>query len=268
MKKAIGEAAILIGIFFASLFIMQRFDWVQIFNIDRITRSTEAKMGDALWDIFKRTEKESKNKFAIQSIDSIVDRICTSNNILRDSIKVHILEKDEVNAFALPNAHLVVYSGLITECNNPEEIAGVLGHEIAHIELRHVMKKLIKEIGLTMLNTIGSGKAGGEVGKQAAKVLSSTAFDRTLEKQADMAAVDYHIEANIDPEPFSDFMSRLSDKEGDAMQYLSWASTHPDSRERSEYILDYFRGREIIKKQLLTEETWIKLQDIYDGGGD
>lgn len=267
MRKAIIEAAVLVVLFFTTLFIMQKVDWMTLLHIEQITDKTEEKLGDTFWDIFRHTEKESRNKFAISCIDSIINKICINNNIERDSIKLHILEKDEVNAFALPNRHLIVYSGLITESVNPEELAGVIGHEIAHMELNHVMKKLIKEIGLSMLISIGSGKSGGEVARQAAKVLSSTAFDRSLEKEADIKAVDYLIASNIDPEPFSDFMNRLSQKEGDMMKYLSWAGTHPDSKERSEYILDYFRNKTIVKEPVLADETWFDLKDQFEGSG-
>ncbi len=70
------------------------------------------------------------------------------NDIDRDKIKVHLLFKDEVNAFALPDGHLVIFSGLILESENPEELSGVLAHELAHIELNHVMTKLMREVGL------------------------------------------------------------------------------------------------------------------------
>lgn len=264
MRKAITEAAVLIVLFFSTLFLLSKVDWFTVLHIEQITSKTEEKLGDTFWDVFKHTETESRNKFAINCIDSIIDRICLKNNFERDSIKLHILEKDEVNAFALPNRHLVVFSGLITECENPEELSGVLAHEIAHMEMNHVMKKLIKEIGLSMLISIGSGKSSGEVAKQAAKVLSSTAFDRSLEKEADMKAVDYMITANIDPEPFAGFMNRLSEKEGDALKYFAWVGTHPDSKERSEYILDYCRNKTIVKEPVLAEETWINLQGQFD----
>ena len=100
----------------------------------------------------------------------------------REIIKVHVLNKDEINAFALPNGHLIIYSGLINNSGNQEELTGVICHEIAHIELNHVMKKLIKEIGLSVLISMTTGKGGSEIIKETAKMLSSSAFDRKLEK--------------------------------------------------------------------------------------
>lgn len=51
-------------------------------------------------------EKENKNPFVVNSVDSLVMRICSANNIDRETIKVHILNKDEINAFALQSVHL------------------------------------------------------------------------------------------------------------------------------------------------------------------
>jgi beta-barrel assembly-enhancing protease len=102
-------------------------------------------------------------------LDKLILPLCKANTIERDSLKVHIVEKDEVNAFALPNNHLVVYTGLITDCKKQEALQGVLGHEIAHIEKNHVMKKLSKEVGLSVLL---SATTGGKGGRNLKKVFS------------------------------------------------------------------------------------------------
>lgn len=89
-----------------------------------------------------------------------------------------------MNAFSLPDGHLIVFSGLILNSDSPEELAGVVGHELAHIELNHVMKKLVKEVGLSTLISLITGNSGSDMIKETAKTLSLTAFDRNLEKDA------------------------------------------------------------------------------------
>ena len=68
----------------------------------------------------------------------------------------------EVNAFALPNGHLVIYSGLILNSDNQEQFSGVICHEIAHIRLKHVIKKLIKELGFSVIISMTTGSYGSE----------------------------------------------------------------------------------------------------------
>jgi predicted Zn-dependent protease len=261
MKKTIIQGAISILLFFGTWVALTKIDWVTVFKVQKVTDKTEEKLGNLFWEIFQRTEKENKNPFVVNSIDSIVTRICTANKIDREFIKVHILNKDDINAFALPNGHLIVYSGLIINSDNQEELSGVICHEIAHINLNHVMKKLVKEIGLSVLISMTTGNGGSEIVKETAKMLSSSAFDRSLEKEADIKAVDYLIKAKINPEPFADFLFKLSDKENEATKYLTWISTHPDSKERAEYIIEYCKDKKSLYTGVMTTETWDKLKE-------
>ena len=261
MKKTVLQGLVIVASFFATWFALSQIDWVKVFKIQKVTDKTEEKLGDLFWEIFQKSEKENKDSFVVNSVDSIVSKICLKNGFERDQIKVHILMKDDVNAFALPNGHLIVYSGLITDADNQEELSGVICHEIAHIRLNHVMKKLVKEIGLSVLISMTTGNGGPEIAKQAAKVLSSSAFDRSLEKEADIHAVDYLTKAKIDPEPFANFLFKLSEKENETTKNLAWLSTHPDSKERAEYIVEYSRGKQTTYEPVLSAETWIQLKE-------
>lgn len=261
MKKVIIQGVSLIALFFASWFALTQVDWVTVFKVQRITDKTEEKLGELFWEIFQKTEKENKNPLVVSSVDSLVTKICSANTIERGLIKVHVLNKDDINAFALPNGHLIIYSGLIINSDNQEELSGVICHEMAHIQLNHVMKKLVKEIGLSVLISMTTGNGGSEVIKETAKMLSSSAFDRSLEKEADMKGVDYLIEAKINPEPFANFLYKLADKENGATKYLTWISTHPDSKERAEYIIEYSKDKKTNYETILTPETWDKLKE-------
>jgi beta-barrel assembly-enhancing protease len=260
MKKIIIQGAITILLFFGTWYALTQIDWVKVFKVQKVTDKTEQKLGELFWEVFKKTEEENKNTHLVNSIDSIVTHICKSNKIDRETIKVHVLNKDEINAFALPNGHLIIYSGLIYNSDNQEELTGVICHEIAHIELNHVMKKLVKEIGLSVLISMTTSNGGAETIKETAKMLSSSAFDRNLEKEADIKAVDYLTTAKVNPESFANFLYKLSNKEHDATEYLTWISTHPDSKERAEYIIEYSKNKLTDYKPILSIETWEKLK--------
>lgn len=260
MKKPIIQGLITILLFFGTWYALTQIDWMKIFKVQQVTDKTEQKLGELFWEVFKKSEKEIKNTHVVNSVDSIVTHICKANKIDRRKLKIHILNKDDINAFALPNGHLIIYSGLILHSNNQEELTGVICHEIAHIELNHVMTKLVKEIGLSVLISMTTGNSGAEVIKETAKMLSSSAFDRSLEKEADIKAVDYLINANVNPEPFADFLYKLSNSEHEAIKYLTWISTHPDSKERAEYIIEYSKGKLTDYKPILSNETWDKLK--------
>lgn len=264
MKKLIIQGLITIVLFFATWLLLQQIDWINVLKVEKVTDKTEEKLGDLFWETFKKTEIENKETLVVNAVDSLVIKICESNDIDREKIKLHILTKDEINAFALPNGHLVVYSGLIVAAENQEELAGVLGHEIAHIELNHVMKKLVKEIGLSALISMSTGGNGTEVIRAAAKTLSSSAFDRSLEKDADIKAVEYLVASDLNPEPFGEFLYKLADNEGEVPKYLTWISTHPDSKERAEYIIEYSKKSSVKNIPVLKEDTWNALKETLE----
>ncbi len=260
MKKIIIQGTIIILLFLASYFVLSQIDLVNVFKVQKVANKTEQKLGELFWKTIKETANENNNLHILESVDKVVNQICKSNNIDRETIKIHVLNKNEINAFALPNGHLIVYSGLLLNSENQDVLIGVISHEIAHIKLNHIMKKLVKEIGLSVLISMTTGSGGPEIIKETAKMLSSSAFDRSLEKQADIKAVDYLISAKVNPEPFANFLYSLSDKEYATPQYLNWISTHPDSRERAEYIIEYSKNKSIDYEPILSHETWEKLK--------
>lgn len=262
MKKIILQGTITILLFLGTWLALIQIDWMKVFKVQKVTDKTEQKLGEIFWEVFKKSEKENKNTDVLNAVDSIVTHICNANRIDRKKIKIHILNKDEINAFALPNGHLIVYSGLIMNSDNQEELAGVICHEIAHIELNHVMKKLVKEIGLSVLISMTTVNGGSEVIKETAKMLSSSAFDRSLEKEADIKAVDYLIKAKINPEPFANFLYKLSQEHGET-KYLTWISTHPDSKERAEYITEYSKNKPGDYQTILSNSTWDNLKEEF-----
>ncbi len=262
MKKVLFQILVLVAVFYGMWFGLSKVDWLKIFKVEQASKKTEEKLGELFWEVFSKTEKEVKNKKVTLPVDSLLTKLCEANGFDRKEIKLHVIESDDVNAFAFPNKHLVVFTSLIADSRSEAELAGVMAHELAHIQKNHVMKKLIKEVGLSALISITTGgSAGSEVIKSMAKTLSSTAYDRSLESEADMKAVDYLIEAKIDPAPFADFLARLGKDEPEEMKHLTWISTHPESKERSEKIIESLDGLTYDTQPVLAPETWELLKE-------
>ncbi|MFH6966158.1 M48 family metallopeptidase [Flavobacterium sp. FlaQc-28] len=253
--KTIFRGLTIVGVFFGIWFLLAQIDYITFFKINKAKSDTEKRVGDIIWDQIKMTEDLIINDSIAKSLDKLLKPLCKENGIVRDSLKVYIIKKDEVNAFALPDGHLVVYSGLIEASKNEQALIGVLGHEIAHIENDHVMKKLSKEVGFSVLMSITTGNNNVGIIKEIMHTLSSTAYDRSLEKEADITSVEYMLKAKIDPAPFADFLYDMSfDKNFEGA--LSWISTHPESEARAKYILEYIKGKKLEKKKILSQEEW------------
>lgn len=256
MKKILFQFFTIIILFFSTWFVLNQVNWVSVLKIKQHTKRTEEKLGDMVWDMIKNSETENTSSVAKSAVNRLKNRICEFNHIDSNRIKIHILDKDEVNAFALPNNHLVIYSGLIEACETEAELNGIISHEIAHMEKNHLMRKLINEVGLTTLVTLTSGNGGAALLKEIIKKLSSTAYNRKLETEADETAVEYMINAKIDPEPLAVFLFRLSKPENNIPRELYWISTHPDSEDRAKHIVEIIKDREITNEPVLTTEDW------------
>jgi len=261
MKKIILQGTLIILMFFSTWFLLRQVDWMNLLNVEKTADKTEHKLGELLLEIYKQNDSVNTDKFVLQSIDSVVTKICIANNIDRDNIQFHVVDENKVNAFALPDGHLILFSGLILEAENPAELSGVISHEIAHIELNHVMQKLVKEVGLAVLVSMTTGGNETVIVKEILKTLSSSAFDRSLEKEADIKAVEYLINAKIDPEPFANFLYKIANNDSDFNQYFSWINTHPDSKERAEYIVKHNTDKVLETEPVLSQQTWDLLKE-------
>jgi beta-barrel assembly-enhancing protease len=234
MKKILLQGLVLLLFLAGGIYLLTRVDWIRLLRIDKATAQVEQKLGDLIWS--QQDIEELPKDTSYRHVDSLIRRLCVANGIDVWRVKLHLVENGEVNALALPDYHMVVYSGLLKNVKNDGELAGVLGHELAHMELQHVMKKLGKEIGLSVLVSITTGELGGDAIKEVIGMLSSSAYDRKLEKDADVQAVKYLKNAGIDRNDFANFLDRLGKEEAGVPKELSWLSTHPDSRERARYI--------------------------------
>ncbi len=260
IKKIFLQFLIIVLCFTGLLFVFNRINWPEVFNVRQVKQTMEEKLGDVLWKTFEQSGGEVHDRQVTAPVDSLLTHLCRENHIDRDVIKLHVVQQDDVNAFALPDRHLVVFTGLIEACENEAELCGVLGHELAHIERKHVMKKLVREVGLSVLVSMTTGKGGGDAVKSVLKVLTSSAYDRELEREADMTSVDYMAQADIDPEPFSRFMYRLGARQEDMPEQLFWISSHPASEERAVQIAGYAKDKNVTPCTVLAAGEWEQLK--------
>ncbi len=258
MTKIIIQFISFILLFLGIWFGISRLNLVDLFGIEENSSKIEKSLGDFYINIITQHEHEIANDDVTLPIKEIINRICSDNGIDAENIKLHIIKSNEVNAFALPDYHMLINTELILFCENPEELAGIIAHEIAHMESDHIMKKLSKEIGFTAISTmIGTGSGGAE----SLKILSSTAYDRKMEKQADKLAVEYLQNSKINPSSLADFMYRLSTEESTIQKNLVLISTHPETEKRAKEILNLSLKKNIQYIPIFSDSTWSELQE-------
>jgi len=256
MPRIAAQFLVLVLLFFGVWFLLNRFDYLKLFRVDELTKEAEHNLGELILDELQKGNDELSADTVCHVVARIKERLCVANGIVDSSITLHIIVKDEVNAIALPDRHLVVYTGMIGYCKTPEELSGVLAHEIGHIEHGHVMKRLRKEVGLSMLTTLAGGDAGSEIARETARYLSSTAFDRQMESDADAAAVHMMAKAGIDPQSFADVIFRLSREKSDIPKRLEWISTHPNTADRCAEILRLRKQETVQARPIVSDASW------------
>ena len=132
-----------------------------------------------------------------------------------------------VNAFAMPGGFVVVHSGLLALAANAEEVAGVLAHEVQHVEKRHSLKAMAKSAGLTVLVSAVFGDLGGLL--SLGQDLVGLKFSREHETEADAEGLKALVAAGIVPNGMRDFFRKMGEKES---LNLGWLSSHPASENR------------------------------------
>lgn len=141
--------------------------------------------------------------------------------------EVHVADDKLVNAFAMPGGFVVVNSGLIKAAKTPEEIAGVLAHEIAHVEKRHSLRAIAQSLGLTAGLALVLGDASGLASMGAD--LMRLGFSRANELEADREGFGYLVKAKIRPEGMREFFKRMA---GERQLVPAILSTHPAGEDR------------------------------------
>ena len=156
-------------------------------------------------------------------IAEYVNRI--GQNLVRNSdakvpFTIKVLDSEEVNAFALPGGFFFVNTGLILKADNEAELAGVMGHEIAHVAARHGTRAATRgelaQIGMIAMSiAIPYGWTGYAVrqGAGLAIPLGFLTFSRANEREADHLGLQYMYKAGYDPTAFVDFFEKIESLE-------------------------------------------------------
>jgi predicted Zn-dependent protease len=176
-------------------------------------------------------------------VTEYVNRV--GQNLVRNSdakvpFTIKVIDSDEINAFALPGGFFYVNSGLILRADEEAELAGVMGHEIAHVAARHGTKTATKgelmqlaTIPLIMVGPAGWAGYGLYEGLNLAIPMSYLKFTRDAEKEADFLGLQYMYKSGYDPNAFVSFFEKIEAEErrhpGSIPKIFS---THPPTPDR------------------------------------
>ncbi len=236
MRRILFELAILIGIggllwaaiaFFVRL--PERPVMVSVEKEQRIGENYQ-KMVLTMTD-FRKVE----DSYLDSVLSYTANRLENSFDESRYSYTITLVENEMVNAFALPGGYIIITTGLVNFCDTPEELLAVICHEIGHIEKRHVISRLIKDIGLDLL-TSNDPFVTGEI----AKTIVSSGYNRQQEEEADWFACELMVKNLLEPRVLAKLFRKLKEEgKGGLYDQFEIISSHPNLDSRIRRILAF-----------------------------
>ena len=208
---------------------------------------SEAELNQTALKQYQQIVGQARNQKALdtnaaqtQRVRSITQRLIQQVGSFRPDAQqwnweVHVINSKEVNAWCMPGGKMAVYTGLIDQLNpSDDELAAVIGHEIAHALREHsreqVSQQMATSVGLSVLSVITGSQAVGDLGGQLSQVMFELPNSRSHEKEADLVGVELAARAGYDPRAAVSLwekMGRLS--QGGTPEFLS---THPSPASR------------------------------------
>lgn len=150
-------------------------------------------------------------------------------------LHIHSVPLMGANAFAFPGGPIVITDKLVALAPNDDVLKGVFAHELAHIEERHGLKRMIRALGWAAVMSALVGD-GGELLEEAAAIptlLMDRAYSRRFETEADARSLELLVSVGANPDGFAELLRRLAQSCGQACDQTGLLSTHPSLLERA-----------------------------------
>jgi Zn-dependent protease with chaperone function len=170
------------------------------------------------------------------ALDAVMARLDAAVPASPYTFRLFVVNDPQVNALAAPGGYIVVYRGLLERTRTPEELAGVLAHEMEHVLQRHATQAVIQHASTGLLLAAMTGDMSGPLvyGLQSARVLGQLQYSRRAEAQADAEGMQILLAARIDPGGMIRFFEALAKEDRQPAKLLKYLSSHPSPVDRLE----------------------------------
>ncbi|MEO6284757.1 MAG: M48 family metallopeptidase [Dyadobacter sp.] len=220
-----------------------------------IPESVEKRLGDSIYDgmIAGYTVDDSLTRAVNDFAKSI-------NFKTAYPITVTVVKENEVNAFALPGGHIVVFDQILLKMKSKEELAALLGHEVAHVHYRHSLKSMFRTLAGYLFISLLLNDINGIAAVLAdnSNMLVNLTYSRELEADADKKAMTVIQSNGISLKGFVDLFQLLKNNADAAGQY-EILSSHPLTDERITYAKAMAREQTGIRDQSELQRKWVSI---------
>ena len=225
-----------------------------------IPLSLESRLGDAVANqvnaVFSKTACTQPD--GVVAFNKLFAELTTQAKLLRP-VTVSVRESSVANAFAIPGDRVYVLGALIDKADSPDELAGVLAHELGHVAHRDGLREMIASggsaffFGLLLGDVSGSGAI-----LLASRTLLNASHSRSAERDADAFSAEVMRGLGRSPAPMGEFLLRLTGEE--AAGPIALLASHPLSQDRLAQLkrLD----QPVTGAPLLSDDEWKALKGI------
>ena len=198
----------------------------------RVPVAWEERLGHAMAERVAPNGKRCTGQALKQAINSILHTLTGALVDVPYTFQVIVVNDHIMNAFAAPGGYILVFRGLLERTRNPEELAGVLAHEIQHIVHKHATRALLQNASTKLLLAALTGEMSGAFGLEGANTLGALRYSRQHEEEADAEGMKLLIAANVNPSGMVNFLDGLRSEGLSTSGFMTYLSTHPSTDDR------------------------------------
>jgi predicted Zn-dependent protease len=257
-KRIAAEVALLLGApILLALGAWALFGVLVDLGVRHVPPEVERTLGDGMAQVVR----QSGHPCSAPELEALARRLAAQAGLDAEHLDVAVLDDETVNAFALPGGHVFVFTGLLKKAQSPDEVAGVLAHELGHVVLRHHLRSALRSLGVGAVASAVFGDTSGLTALLAAgsSQLLGLAFSRDQETEADAFAVSLAEQVGFDPLAVGRFLERMEESGAPP----SLLRTHPAGPERHRALEKLAKGRRWTSRLDVTLEA---LQGVCGGG--
>ncbi len=194
-----------------------------------LPRSVDRQLGEAAWGTMMHSLDE--DTACSRTLQRFGDALQLSPD---HPLTFHVVRDEQVNAFALPGGHIVVFTGILERMDRPEELAALLAHEGTHVQERHstrmLMRQLASYVFLSLI--IGDASAIAAVVAEHADNVRNLSYSRGLESDADRHGMARMHARGVDPQGMVDLLKLLQEEAAGMPAAKELLSSHPLTEDR------------------------------------
>lgn len=231
---------------------------------NRLPASWEVAMGESLAEHVVRDGRVCADADSVPELRAVLTRLIDAGPPSPYPFHVLVVRDTVVNAFAAPGGFVFLNSGLLKAAETPEELAGVLAHEIQHVTLRHSTRAILREVPLRVALGSVSGGSGIEATASTVASIGALRYRRADEAEADREGMRLLQAAQIDASGMISFMRTLDEEHGDAPEFVMYLSSHPRTADRIAELEALATQSRYESRPVLDAAAWQRLRSLCD----